>query len=112
MKLNLKIFLFLIFVVAVLVTGYLKVSDSNLFAMLVTNADDLLNLINKENGIDRYAPADLVELSDLGFKGQRVRVVAYPQLKRLIEDAKTQGLSLKITSAYRSYDRQKSIFDR
>ncbi|MBP9822500.1 MAG: M15 family metallopeptidase [Candidatus Pacebacteria bacterium] len=84
----------------------------NLFAILITNADDLLNLINKQNTVEHYAPSDLVELSDLGFKGQYIRAIAYQDLKRLFSDSKKQGLDLKIVSAYRSYTAQKNLFSR
>ncbi len=110
MKLRLTFLVVIIFMFSVALAGVLRLSPSALYSLLITNADDLLNGINKQNTVDRYRPSDLVELTDLGYKGQFIRSIVYPDLKRLFEDAKSQGLYLRIVSAYRSYDQQKSLF--
>ncbi len=96
--------------VCVIIMSPLRSKGLSLLASIITNADDLLNLINKENSVEHYSPSDLIELSSIGFKGQYIRSVVYPDLQRLIHDSKKENLSLRIVSSYRSYETQKKLF--
>lgn len=61
-----------------------------------------------------YAPQDLVDLGALGFcvRGeQQVRACVVSDLRNLFQSAQKDGIRLKITSAYRSYQKQVSVFD-
>ena len=63
-----KKFLLLIGLFLVGVVFIFTNSGENLSAILISNANDLLNLISKQNNIDQaYKPADLVDLHGLGF---------------------------------------------
>lgn len=86
-------------------------TEKSLLAYLLFQGDYLFNLVNKENTLGFYAPADLVELSSLGAPGQSIRRPAYEALVALMRDARKEGATLKILSAYRSFERQKSLFN-
>lgn len=59
-----------------------------------------------------YVPPDLVELTDAAVTrvGLKLRQVAYEPLKRMLADAKVQGLAIVVASPYRSYDEQAATF--
>jgi len=79
-------------------------------AMAMASGHDLLVLVNKQNSIDNYAPTDLVSLAKLGASSRQIRQVVYPDLSRMLSDAKSQGVNIKIISAYRSFSRQSALF--
>jgi len=85
-------------------------SASWFFALILRDGNYLFNLVTKQNSLDRYAPPDLVDLSQLGVSGKYVRSVAYQPLKRLVLGAREEGVWLKIISAYRSHKQQESVF--
>ena len=70
----------------------------------------LLTYVDKSESIGTASPPDLVPLTELGYPGQHVRSVVYPDLKRLMQDARSQGLDMRIISAFRSYQTQVSLF--
>jgi D-alanyl-D-alanine carboxypeptidase len=58
-----------------------------------------------------YVPPDLVTLSETGILGRgQVRQVLLDDLRSLIRAAEVDGVSVAITSAYRSYSRQAEVF--
>ncbi len=63
-------------------------------------------------------PEDLRELDDysriltLSRQGHKLRGIVLPQLLAMNEAAKQEGLSLLISSTYRSYEYQKMLFNR
>ncbi len=64
-----------------------------------------------------YIPADLAKLSSyprlvLSRKNLVLREIVIPDLLRMVEDAQKEGLTLMISSAYRSYVYQKMLFER
>lgn len=78
-------------------------------AKILRDGSYILNLINKENSVERYAPADLVELSSLGATGQYIRQEVYEPLSEMMHAAEAVAAPLKIASAYRSYERQEQV---
>ncbi len=64
---------------------------------------------------ENYIPKGLTEISPLFLtnptKPQRVLVLVYPFLQRLLEEARAFGMDLKILSAYRSFEEQTVIKD-
>lgn len=108
-KISMKKKIFLIAVVSVWL-AYSQGGGSQFFAKILRDGDYFLNFVNKENSLDKYAPSDLVELSSLSARGKYIRQAAYEKLAALLSDAKKAGVPVSVISAYRSYDRQKSIF--
>ncbi len=79
----------------------------------------LTRLVNKENKLSRdYVPQDLLSLDNyknelcLSRKGHRFRAAALPALKTMSRDAEKEGIQLMISSAYRSWEYQKKLFER
>lgn len=72
---------------------------------------DLLKYVDKKNSIGADSPDNLVSLSELGYPAQMVRTDVYPDLKRLMDDARALGLDMRIVSAFRSYDTQQELFN-
>ena len=101
----------ILFIAAVFVwLLYSQVGGSQFLAKILRDGNYFLNLVNKENSLDKYAPNDLVELSGLGASGKHIRREIYEPLRFLLSDAKKSGVSIKIISAHRSYERQKTLF--
>lgn len=68
-----------------------------------------LILVNKYYQLSEdYVPENLVEIED-GYYATKVTSDAYLKMK---QDAQKQGLSLAITSAYRSYNTQDILYNR
>jgi D-alanyl-D-alanine carboxypeptidase len=78
--------------------------------------DDLtfVALVSKQQALpSTYAPDDLVALSPQQVSAmtpQRLRRPAAEALERLLAAARTEGLGIKVNSAYRSYQEQTTIF--
>jgi len=72
-------------------------------------------LVNKQYKLpSTYAPRDLVSASESGIRrGENyyLREIIIPDLKNLINDAKTEGIDLSIVSAYRSYQTQVDTYN-
>jgi len=76
----------------------------------------LLILVNKEYPIDReYKPDDLTKIKyyvpDRAEGTRYMRAEAAEAFHRMVESAALDGVELKMTTAYRSYDFQKILFD-
>jgi len=71
---------------------------------------DFLVQVDKEHGIDNYAPQDLVDLAPLGAAGKFIRQPVFESLRAIVQAATQAGNPLAIRSAYRSYQTQKSLF--
>ena len=76
----------------------------------------LLILVNKENPIDRdHKPDDLEKIRyyapDRSETTRYMRSEAADAFHRLVESAAMEGVELKMTTAYRSYDFQKILYD-
>ena len=78
------------------------------------NGNDLLVLVNKEYKLpSTYAPTGLVNLSSTGIingSGYKLRNILVDDLTELVTDAKADGISLSVRSAYRSYSTQLSTY--
>lgn len=74
------------------------------------NGDDLLVLVNKQYKLpSSYAPKDLVKASKSGIRrGENyyLRSIVIPDLTKMVNDAKLEGVDLCIVSGYRSYQTQ------
>lgn len=103
-----KILLSAVFIFFAL-TYFHGVAGPTFFAQILRDGNYLFSLVNKQNSLDAYIPADLVELSGVGAPGKYVRIVAYEELRYLLLDAKEAGVPVKVISAYRSYERQDFI---
>jgi len=89
-----------------------------LLAVLDGNRE-LVRLVNKETGLGpEDVPADLTDLDSysgsltLSRKGHRLRQILIPSLLEMTEEASREGITLMISSAYRSYEYQEALFDR
>jgi len=76
----------------------------------------LWKLVDKKNGLDSYAPDDLVELKSGSFsvnrKGLMLRTAAAVSLEEMAAAAKKEGVTLTASSAYRSYSYQALVYER
>jgi len=100
------------FLVVFVTTGaYLLESKQSPQALMLRFGDYFFNLVTTDNSLGDYAPTDLVELSDLGAHGLYIRKIAYEHLQDLVLDMDKEGIAVKILSPYRSYERQKAIYD-
>lgn len=78
---------------------------------------DLFRRADKQRPLgESYVPADLVGLDDKGLavsrKGHSLRKAAYGALAAMSEAAKKDGVSLLVSSSYRSYAYQQEVFAR
>ena len=83
---------------------------------IVKNAnikDGNLILVNKFHKLNKdYTPDDLVDVSiQYGYGTNKLRKEVYESFLSMWNDAKAQNLSLIITSAYRDYDYQQSLWN-
>lgn len=76
----------------------------------------LLILVNKEHPVDQdYKPDDLVKIKyyvpDRSETTRYMRAEAAEAFRQMVDKAAEDGVVLKMTTAYRSYDFQKILFD-
>ncbi|MBU5315624.1 M15 family metallopeptidase [Clostridium bornimense] len=76
------------------------------------DSNSIFVLVNKENKLqDGYIPTDLVEINDnLVNKPIQMRSEAAEALNKMIAEGKENGLSMLLTSGYRSSDSQESLY--
>lgn len=73
--------------------------------------DDLI-LVNKYHKLSEdYVPDDLVNIDSKYGKPLKIKKKVLEAFKVMFEDAKKLGLSLYITSPYRSYSTQKNLYE-
>ncbi|MEC0240841.1 M15 family metallopeptidase [Paenibacillus dokdonensis] len=84
---------------------------------VVTNPEAMTVIVNKQRSLpDGYEPTDLVEPNvPFSFDGphekRHLRKEAADALEKLFAGAKDDGIELRAVSGYRSYKRQKSIYE-
>lgn len=80
-------------------------------AVELTSASSLLALINPSTKLspEDYAPKDLVTVSGTSFQ---LRKQAADAVQDLVADARAAGHSIKVLSAFRSYQRQATLFNQ
>jgi zinc D-Ala-D-Ala carboxypeptidase len=82
------------------------------------NADPmLLYRVDKTKALPKdYAPADLVPLDgtelSVSRAGHRLRKIAFQALKEMFAAARTDGVTLLVSSSYRSYAYQAEVWNR
>ena len=79
-------------------------------AELLASDDDrwCLALVNEKHPLDTsYVPANLTEISD----GKQVDSRIADSLNKMLDDGKKAGLSMYVTSGYRSYEKQRDVFN-
>lgn len=96
---------------------FAQLLDETLTEMVNDNNNYMLFPVDKKRHIPgQFTPPDLISLDEEGFvvnkKGMKVRNVILPQLKKMISDAKSQGLNIMISSAFRTYKYQEGLFNR
>lgn len=88
-----------------------------LFLTTTTSEErELLLLVNKNTGVTiAYVSPDLVSIpADIPqmSQGMKLRALLLPDLRAMLQEAKKSGVTLRVLSAYRSYERQKAIYER
>ncbi|MFY9680115.1 M15 family metallopeptidase [Glutamicibacter protophormiae] len=80
-------------------------------AVELTSASSLLALINPSTKLspEDYTPKDLVTVSGTSFQ---LRKQAADAVQDLVADARAAGHSIKVLSAFRSYQRQATLFNQ
>ena len=77
-------------------------------AELLASDDDRWCLVNEKHPLDTsYVPAKLTEISG----GKQVDSRMADSLNKMLDDAKKAGLSMYVTSGYRSYEKQRDVFN-
>lgn len=98
-------------------------SDARFFSLLdavkATMAADpgLLRLVDKRHALPAdFVPADLVALDGAGIpvsrEGHKLRKSVAAAMKTMCDAARAAGVTLTVSSAYRSYEYQKNLFAR
>ena len=87
-------------------TGYEDYEDADL-----TKGNLIIG--NKLNYFGDYIPDDLVSVDDdyIMQAGVMLKSEAYEYLKQMFDDARSEGYYFYISTAYRSYDFQKALYD-
>jgi D-alanyl-D-alanine carboxypeptidase len=85
---------------------------------IIQNPTNVLALVNKNYFLpNNYIPNDLVRpnvefsFTDLKLEKAFMRKEAALSLEKMFKDAKSSGIELVAVSGYRSYSRQKNLFD-
>ncbi len=87
-------------------------------SVLKNTPQDIIRLVDKQHSIGNYAPSDLVKLDAhqhvlrLNKKDLEFRAVTLKPLLAMVRDASHEGITLLISSTYRSYEYQKKVFAR
>ena len=69
-------------------------------------------IVNKYNKLDeKFVPKDITELTKCSDSGEYLAKDAKLAYDELCDDSKKAGLNLGVTSSYRSYEDQKSIYN-
>ena len=71
------------------------------------NSADLLKIVSARYPLEK---TEVPELSD--FQGYKVNSIMLSDIKKMFDAAKDKGISLKIKSAYISYDEQEKLFEK
>lgn len=84
-------------------------------AKFTADGDSLFARVNKKYRLpSTYAPTDLVNLSDYGvrvYNAARVRKAAAKELQKMAKAIAAARIDYKVTSGYRSYDSQVSVYN-
>lgn len=77
--------------------------------------EEIFYLVDKAHSLPAdYVPPDLVALEDYGFylnrEGLQLREICIPDLQKMNESAKKEGLRLILSSTYRSYEYQERVY--
>ncbi|SHK24409.1 LD-carboxypeptidase LdcB, LAS superfamily [Anaerobranca californiensis DSM 14826] len=82
---------------------------------LAVDPDNILTLVTKNVSLGNYRPSDLVELPKYLLSRPQwryyLRKEAAYYLEKMWEDAKEQGITLYVASAFRDYETQKQIYN-
>lgn len=92
-------------------------SESTAASAEVDKSSEYLILVNKTHGLDKdYQPNDLVKVksvvTDREGKYQKMRKVAANAFNRLTKAAKKQGYTIKLTSGFRPYSYQQTLYNQ
>ena len=77
--------------------------------------NSLTTLVNKHRYISKdYVPTDLVEMSDEyannAYGVKEIRKETYEQFKKMVDDARKEGITFLAESGYRDYDYQETLY--
>ncbi len=88
-------------------------------ARLAAEPEELTRLVDKEHPLAAdHAPDDLANLDnysdrlDLSRSGHRLREILLPDLLEMVDTARAAGVTLLISSTYRSYHYQEQVYER
>mgnify|MGYP004472725611 FL=1 len=74
---------------------------------------DITTLVNKYNKLpDNYEIDDLVTLDEeYSSRGEKIREIAYKDLKVMFDKAREDGINLNVISGYRTSEKQNTLFN-
>ncbi len=96
---------------------YVEIGLDNEFYTNINTVEDytsLTTLVNKYNAIPEDAKFDNLVTLEKPYSNTgkiQVRSEIYDTLKKMIDDAKKDGLNLYVVSAFRSYNKQTNLFN-
>ena len=91
---------------------------SEIEAVIADDTDGLLFLIDRTHTVPQdFEPEDLIELVKndsypLNKSGMKLRKPVETVLRQMADAAKAEGLTLLVSSAFRTYDYQKMLYER
>lgn len=92
----------------VVTCGYKYINYGDVFCKSATEENGWeLILVNQDYCLPKDYCPELIELSN----GEKVDARIYPDLQQMFDDARRLGYSLKVRSGYRTYDRQKELWE-
>lgn len=86
--------------------------------VLSHDTDNMLLLADKKNYLDEsYIPHDLVPLTandtyKINRNDLSLRIPVEQSLRKMADDAKIEGISILVSSTYRSFEYQKNLYER
>jgi zinc D-Ala-D-Ala carboxypeptidase len=85
----------------------LSIGSSGSTFCVHAQVDPALRVVNKKISLGKYVPTDLVPFNSIQVSKRIVK-----DLKNLLAAAKRDGLTLKAVSGYRSFEKQRALFNR
>lgn len=109
-------YLSIIFIFSLILLLPLKSNDT--IIPISKTSDEYLILVNKTNPLDKnYIPTNLIEINNIDYierknETMQINLDVYYYLILLFEEAQKHDLCLTVFSAYRSYEKQESIWNK
>ncbi|MDR2970306.1 MAG: M15 family metallopeptidase [Bacteroidales bacterium] len=107
---KIKIFLFLVFFIAITINS----NSQNKVTTFADTSRGVLMLVNKSYNLPiDYVPVELIAITETyGDSNKMMHKEAYDAFRKMHDDAKTDGVNIWITSAYRDFKYQNWLYNK